>query len=390
MASFEEQLAAATARGANVVPGVVLSAIDSTGARIYDKASGYHSVAPDAPEISRDGTFWIASCTKLLSSISALQCIERGLIGASEPVGKILPELAAPQIASLDEAGELVLTPAKNAVTLSTLLTHSSGNAYQWLNPAIDAWRKKEGSNVDELRLDNAKLYSTPLNFEPGEGWAYGGGCDWGAILAARLHDQTVEQYMEANIWKPLGMTSTTFHTDRRPDIKERLVGMSARQEDGTLKEAEMPFPSVIPDAGESGGGGITCSVDDYMKVLADLISPTPKILKVETIEKFVFARHLTDAARNKLSESSFGKFMGVADDAADYSLAGMYIDGEGGLVPKGTVCWGGFPNLKWMANREKGFAAMYASQVIPPGDEKSAELAAAFYKEAVRLAAAK
>lgn len=46
----------------------------------------------------------------------------------------------------------------------------------------------------------------------------------------------------------------------------------------------------------------------------------------------------------------------------------------------------GGLPNLKWFANRDKGLAAMYASQVTPPGDPQSQALAAKFFGEIWRL----
>ncbi|KAK3066060.1 hypothetical protein LTS18_002071, partial [Coniosporium uncinatum] len=192
---------------------------------IYNKTFGYHSIAPDAPAIDPNGTLWIASCTKLLSSICALQCVERGLIKLDEPVQRVLPELASPQIASLDTSGEIpgetgkvILTPAKKPITLRHLITHTSGIAYEWMNETLKAWRedwKRNGGDEAGLRKSTAKLYSIPLIHEPGEGWAYGGGLDWAGVLVSRLsNDVTLEQYMQEHIFKPLGMESTTFHID--------------------------------------------------------------------------------------------------------------------------------------------------------------------------------
>ncbi len=47
----------------------------------------------------------------------------------------------------------------------------------------------------------------------------------------------------------------------------------------------------------------------------------------------------------------------------------------------KGTLAWGGLPNLMWWANREHGVAGMYATQVIPHSDKKNTELFALFQK---------
>lgn len=40
-----------------------------------------------------DATMWLASCTKLPTTITALQCVEKGLLKLDEDVTDILPEL---------------------------------------------------------------------------------------------------------------------------------------------------------------------------------------------------------------------------------------------------------------------------------------------------------
>lgn len=62
---------------------------------------------------------WIASCTKLMTSIAAMQCVERGQVGLSDDVAEILPELAAlPVIQGVDDKGELILKARENTITL--------------------------------------------------------------------------------------------------------------------------------------------------------------------------------------------------------------------------------------------------------------------------------
>lgn len=132
---------------------------------------------PDAPPIREDGMMWIASCTKLITSVCALRCVERGQVTLDEPLGKYLPELANPQVVSLDEAAPegFKLRPAKNPITLRSLLTHTSGIAYEWGDARLAAWRNAQ----PEVPADQKGLmhvtYSIPLLFDPGEGWVYGG-----------------------------------------------------------------------------------------------------------------------------------------------------------------------------------------------------------------------
>jgi CubicO group peptidase (beta-lactamase class C family) len=120
---------------------------------------------------------WIASCTKLITSVSALRCVERGQVTLDEPLGKHLPELADPQVVALDESapGGFTLRPAKNPITLRTLLTHTSGIAYEWGDPRLAAWRKAQPEVPAEKKGLMHVVYNIPLLFDPGEGWVYGG-----------------------------------------------------------------------------------------------------------------------------------------------------------------------------------------------------------------------
>ena len=67
-----------------------------------------------------DTIMLIASCTKLMTSIAALQCVERGLVTLDTDVAEILPELAAQGVLTgFDEAtGEPIINKRQNTMTL--------------------------------------------------------------------------------------------------------------------------------------------------------------------------------------------------------------------------------------------------------------------------------
>jgi CubicO group peptidase (beta-lactamase class C family) len=74
--------------------------------------------APEQP-LMVDDIMALASCTKLLTSISAMQCIERGLCKLDDDISPILPELASLEILTgFDEAGKPMLEKRKNPITL--------------------------------------------------------------------------------------------------------------------------------------------------------------------------------------------------------------------------------------------------------------------------------
>ncbi|KAF2421506.1 beta-lactamase/transpeptidase-like protein [Tothia fuscella] len=391
---FEEVLAKSTARDSNNVPGVVLAAVDIHGKTFYNKAAGHAGVAKDARPMDLNDTFWIASCTKLQTAICALKQVEEGLVDLDEDISRILPELGDQTVIAPDDDAPdgFTLTPAKNKVTLRLLLTHTSGVGYEWMNPTLQKWRAKHGPSADKLQGKVAANYSTPLLFEPGTSWLYGGGIDWAGVMVERLNDgQTLGSYMEEHIWKPLGLNSTTFHLNKHPDIKSRLVPAAMRTEDGGLEES--PAAVWLEDVDEhSGGGGLWSSVTDYIKVLADLVKPEPTLLKKETVETLLAAPQIppNSSALEPLVGARGGAVAAnaaaVSEPGINYGLGGMMITKDMEVLPKGTLSWGGLPNLKWFLNREHGVAAMYASQVLPPGDEKSIELSNAFFKEVMRL----
>jgi CubicO group peptidase (beta-lactamase class C family) len=363
--------------------------VDS-GNLFYDKAVGYMSRLPDAAPIREDGIMWIASCTKLITSVCALQCVERGQITLDEPVSKYLPELAAPQIVALDPEAEggFTLTPAKTAITLRHLLTHTSGNSYEWGDPKLGAWRKAQPPPAPEDAGKMSKLYLTPLLFEPGQGWVYGGSLDWAGEIVGRLNNTTLGGYMEEHVFKPLGMTETTFHLDQRPDLKAKLVLSGLRQKDGSLTANPAPvFSESAVD--HSGGGGLWCNATDYIKVLADLIKDEPTLLKRETVVDMLAKPQITvesalaglvgqrSAAAANAAPASFGM---------NYGLGGMVLTKASDILPVGTLSWGGLPNLKWFIHPQKQIAALYYTQVMPAGDAKNNALSSEYFKEVIKL----
>ena len=65
-------------------------------------------------------TFILASCTKIITTIAALQLVERGLIALDDDVSSVLPELKNPEILTGFEegSGKPILVKAKGFITL--------------------------------------------------------------------------------------------------------------------------------------------------------------------------------------------------------------------------------------------------------------------------------
>ena len=85
----------------------------------------------DGVPMTMDTVFRIASMTKAVTGVAAMQCVEQGKLALDQPAGEIMPELAELQVLDgFDAAGKPILRPARRKVTLRHLLTHTAGFVY--------------------------------------------------------------------------------------------------------------------------------------------------------------------------------------------------------------------------------------------------------------------
>src|SRR5215475_14005190 len=115
------------------IPGVVAMAA-SGKETIYQGAFGKRDLSKDDP-MTPDSVFWIASMTKAVTCAGAMQLVEQGKLSLDAPIGKLLPDLASPQVLEgFDTNGEPKLRPAKSPITLRHLMTHTAGFCYHLWN----------------------------------------------------------------------------------------------------------------------------------------------------------------------------------------------------------------------------------------------------------------
>ena len=136
--------------------------------------------------------------TKAITSAAAMQLVEQGKLVLDEPIANILPELARPQVLEgFDAAGEPRLRPARRAITLRHLITHTSGFVYDIWNPEMAAtW---SGDIPGIITCRNAAL-DLPLAFDPGDAWDYGTGIDWVGKAVERVSGQQLSEYFAEHL----------------------------------------------------------------------------------------------------------------------------------------------------------------------------------------------
>ena len=370
-AAIDDILQAAVAKGD--VPGVVAMATDG-GHTLYEGAFGVRKLGEGAP-MTLDSIFWIASLTKAVTSVAAMQLVEQGRVSLDEPLGAILPKLADLQVLEgFDPAGQPILRPAKRPVTLHDLLTHTSGFVYEMWNANLGRYVSATGKPGAASGL-NAGL-EMPLAFDPGERWEYGIGVDWAGKLVEAVSGQTLGAYFADHITGPLGMSDTQFG---RPD-SDRVVTIHNRNAAGVLRAGSSGRPAK-PEL-ESGGGGLYSTAPDYLKFLAMLLRGGDGILRPETVATM---------GRNQIGTLDVSRMQTVmppmSNDAEFFPGMvkgwgyGFVINNEAGHAGRAanSLAWAGLANCYYWIDPTHRVAGVIMTQILPFADPAVLALLDAF-----------
>jgi CubicO group peptidase (beta-lactamase class C family) len=197
------------------LPGAVL-AIARRGKLVYFETFGFRDKAAGAP-MPADAIFNIASMTKPMAAVAGLQLYEQGKLLMDEPVSKYFPKFANMQVAVMDAKRENIIerVPATRKITIQDLFRHTSGLIYggRGATPVHKLFPEGSGPAAASMTgaefLDN--LATRPLLWQPGSTWDYGFGLDVLGLVVEQITEQSLGQYLQEQVWKPLGMVDTHF-----------------------------------------------------------------------------------------------------------------------------------------------------------------------------------
>jgi len=361
------------------VPGVVAMAA-SAQATIYQGAFGVRAQGA-ATKMTVDTVFRIASMVKLLTTVAALQLVEQGRLKLDEPAARIDPTLAAPQVLTgFDAKGVPQLRPARKAITLRQLLSHTSGFAYP-------LWDADVGRYLHRARSDPA-LPRSVLMFDPGSRWAYGGSLDRVGRLVEMVSGVTLDRYFRDHITHPLGMNDTGF-TITEPQ-RSREAHLHVRQSDGTLQP--QPLEQHSAPKRFSGGGGIYSTAPDYLTLLQALLNggsiDGTSILRPRTVALMADnAIGNLDAGvmrtTNPAISSDVDFFPGVR---LRWGLGHMInLDPVEGGRKAGSLTWAGLYNTYYWIDPASGLAAVVMMQILPFADARALAAYRAFERALYR-----
>lgn len=189
------------------IPGCVAVVVDKRGRVLFQHASGKRGIDTRQP-MTLETVFWIASCTKMIGGIAAMQLVEQGKLALDDAdmVERIAPELKTIRILKgFDDKGKAILVQKKNRISLRMLLNHTAGFEYTFFNENVRLWSQPTG--LDEVADGHASgILGQPLTYEPGTDWSYGVGIDWAGTLIERVTGSSLNTYFATHIFAPLNL----------------------------------------------------------------------------------------------------------------------------------------------------------------------------------------
>jgi CubicO group peptidase (beta-lactamase class C family) len=359
---------------AKEIPGVVAMAATESGT-LYEGAFGQRDIV-HGPAMTPDTVFRIASMTKAVTSVAAMQLVEQGKLQLDEPIGNVLPELAAPRVLDgFDTSGAPRLRPARRPITLRHLLTHTAGFGYEIWNS--DLIRYVEAAHMPSFLSGKAAALHSPLVFDPGERWEYGINIDWVGRAVETASGEPLDLYFAQHIFVPLGMTDTGFVPSA--DQASRLARVHRRRADGSLEPITFDRPQ-----GEffSGGGGLLSTGRDYLAFLQMLLHEgrfnDVELLRPETIA-LIRQNHIGNlelgvmkTAMPELS-NDVDLFPSVR---CGHGLANV-INAQPGPNGRsaGTLTWAGLFNSYYWIDPQKRVTGVILTQILPFADDRAVRL---------------
>jgi len=337
---------------------------------------------PSGIPLRVDSIFRIASMTKPVTTVAALQLVEQGKVDLSEPIAKHLPQLANLDVLEgFDGSGKPVLRPARTPITLRHLLTQTSGLCYS-------IWDERM-FRYSSAKVENTPAKPGPLMFEPGTQWQYGQGTAWAARLVEAMTGATLEDYFQERILRPLAMQDTSYIF---PEAKfDRLVATYRREADRELKPNDRRLPSRPTSF--NGDGGLYSTTADYVRFMQMILNrgaglDGARVLKRQTVESML---------RNQIGGLSAGKmrsFQPSASADVDFQPSHTQKWGFGFLInttpyaggrSAGSGAWGGLSNTFFWIDPKRDRSGVLLMQYLPFVDKEAVGLLDDFEKAAYR-----
>ena len=334
---------------------------------VYRYMTGFSDYERSVPVSDRD-LYDIYSGTKVITMTGVMQLVEQGKIGLYDPLEKYLPEFADMQVALDFRVGEWPfrwptdrspLAPAKNKILIHQLMSMTAGLSYDVDAASIRRVLEEQGDRASTRQLV-AAMARMPLICEPGTRYSYSLGHDVLAAVIEVVSGRSFGEYMRQNLFGPLGIQEMFYQVPESE--KHRLSAKYAKDFETGAVSPDHSMIYRLSKSYESGGAGLTCTVDAYSKVLEALANggvgaAGAQILKPESIrtmsKNWLDAQQLEDFS--KTGKVGYGYGLGVR----------TLMDGSAARSSVGEFGWDGAAGCYALVDPAKNISIFYVHEIL-------------------------
>jgi CubicO group peptidase (beta-lactamase class C family) len=326
-----------------------------------------------------DETIWrIYSMTKPITGVALMSLYERGHFQLTDPVTRFIPEWQGMKVAQRGDDGSTRLVDPSRPINVRDLLMHMSGLGYGRDNAdlnleAQDGRLRPPSSRFDSLADMVERQADWALRFQPGTRWLYSLGTDVCARLVEIISGKAFDDYLEEEIFQPLGMTDTRFYV---PDSELRrfstTYGRNARKELVLIDDPETSSYRQPPKF-LSGGGGLVSTMGDYLRFCQMLLGGGEldgrRVLGRKTVELMTI-NHLPGGRR--MTEFALpGGYGEVGFEGMGFGLTMAVSEGpaaSGVIGSAGEFMWGGAASTIFWVDPAQEMIVVFMTQLLPSG----------------------
>lgn len=345
----------------------VYAVIARNGKIGFEETFGWMDAAQRVP-MKRDAIFRIYSMTKPVVAAGLLKLVEQGKVSLDDPVAKFIPAFANVKVFAGGTADQPILKDPDSAMTVRQLLTHTSGLGYGLTDAPADSIFRRASLYNPAVTLEQFtdSLARLPLLFSPGTRWSYSSGIDVVGRLIEVASGQSLDRFLDKEIFQPLGMRHTGFR--RRPDMQGRIATLYVRAADGTLQPSRGGVLQGMYEPNARflwGSGGLLSTPDDYLRFAQMLLSGGKyrgrRVLQAETVATMTHNQlpaFLTPVSGPPMTDEGYGFGLAVSV-LVDSTLAKR-------PGPNGIYRWSGYVGTYFWNDPKNDMIAMVWTQLSP------------------------
>jgi CubicO group peptidase (beta-lactamase class C family) len=352
----------------------------------YEKAVGWADQEAGR-RMTTDAIFRIASQSKALTSVAILSLVEEGKLGLGERVSRYLPSFAKTTVAVKADSGRTIV-PAKRAITIRDLLTHTAGISYgtsplvaplyeaKGLGPAA-GWGWYTADKDEPICATMERLGTLPFVEQPGEAFVYGYNTDILGCVVERVSGMPLDEFIRTRITGPLRMRDTYFFLPA--DQRQRLTAVYASDSTGHVVRApDGPRGQGNyvdgPRKSFAGGAGLLSTAHDYARLLQMVLGhgelDGARILAPHTVDLMT-----TNQVGTLFNANGLGFGLG-------FQTTDRY--GANGMTSVGSFSWGGAYGSTYWADPKERLVGVFMLQQLPNSSDVAGKFPTLVYQALV------